>query len=106
MIQKFRKKPVVIEAIQWTNDPGNFTELLEWSKGKVAFASPLVWEQTLGVGNFPSFSIEVKTGKGVVLVELKDWVIKNENGEFYPCKPDIFEKTYEPVTDNTVEDGK
>ena len=97
MIQQFRKKPVVIEAIQWKNSSGNFSEILEWSGGKVTTASPLIWEQTLGAGNVPQFCLEVKTLEGAMLANLNDWIIKGVNGEFYPCKPEIFEKTYEQV---------
>lgn len=96
MIQKFRKKPVVIEAIQWTNDSGNFTQILDWSSGQVTSASPLVWEQT-EKEPIGSFCLEIKTLEGVMLARLNDWIIKGVNGEFYPCKPDIFEKSYECV---------
>ena len=93
---KFRKKPVVIEAIQWTNHAGNFSQILEWSGSKVTSASPLIWEQT-EKEPIGSFCLEVKTLEGVMLARLNDWIIKGVNGEFYPCKPDIFSKTYEPV---------
>jgi hypothetical protein len=95
-MKQFRKKPVIIEAIQWTNSPGNFTDILEWSDHKVTSASPLVWEQTEKEPIGP-FCLEIKTLEGVMLARLNDWIIKGVNGEFYPCKPDIFEKTYDPV---------
>lgn len=95
MIQKFRKKPVEIEAVKWENHNGQFSDILYWSKGQVTSASPLIWEQT-GEQNV-SLCLEIKTLEGVMLARLGDYIIKGVNSEFYPCKPDIFEKTYEPV---------
>ncbi len=42
--------------------------------------------------------LEIDTREGCMIADLKDWIIKGVKGEFYPCKPDIFEMTYEPVT--------
>ena len=91
---KFRKKPIVIEAIQWTNDPGNFSQILDWSCGQVTNASHLVWEQ-IEKEPIGCFCLEVKNREYVMLARLNDWVIKDVNNEFFSCKPDIFEKTYE-----------
>lgn len=76
---KFRKKPVVIEAIQFT---GNDAECLVFC--------PTARDP---VDNRPNLIIP--TLEGDMLVSVGDWIIKGVNGEFYPCKPDIFEKTYE-----------
>ena len=75
---KYRKKPVVIEARQLAD--GNFDEILGWVDG----------------GNETLTGIEVPTLEGVMLATLGDWIIQGVKGEFYPCKPDIFEATYEP----------
>ena len=77
---KFRKKPVVIEAVQWTGD--NYGEIKR-------FAKDVCWL----CGHVPVIS----TLEGEMSVSEGDWIIKGVNGEFYPCKPDIFEKTYELV---------
>lgn len=77
---KFIKKPVVIEAVQWTGK--NVDEIS-------AFAS----EKASVQGN----TILIYTLEGTMKADVGDWIIKGVNGEFYPCKPDIFEKTYEPV---------
>jgi hypothetical protein len=77
----FRKKPVVIEARQTGQDYDQDCEILGWCKGNA--------------NDYPFFSIH--TLEGVYNVTPGDWVIKGVEGEFYPCKPDIFEKTYEPV---------
>lgn len=84
---KYRKKPVVIEARQCIegNDP---QELASWCGGKVC-----------GVGHCgEKVWIEIPTLEGVMRASYGDFVIQGVNGEFYPCKPDIFEKTYEAVT--------
>lgn len=86
---QYRKKPVVIEAMQFTND----------SKDKV-----FRWGSELQMNIYPSFQDEkpclmIPTLEGEMTCSLGDWLIKGVNGEFYPCKPDIFEKTYEKVGD-------
>lgn len=77
---KFRKKPVVIEAIQW-NGPADDSALERFA------------------GHWASIGAEVyiTTPEGVMRVSPGDWVIRGVNGEFYPCKPDIFAATYEPA---------
>lgn len=83
---KYRKKPVVIDAIRW--DGRNLLELV----GFVDDESVLV-----DVGN-----IFIRTLEGYMEISNGDYIIKGVKGEFYPCKPDVFEMTYEGVTD----DGK
>ena len=82
MSKKYRKKPVVIEAIQWTSD--NLSEIDKFTKGKVK--------------NHESVLI-IPTLEGEMYASLSNYIIKGVNGEFYPCKPDIFDKTYEEVTE-------
>lgn len=82
MIKKFKKKPIVIEAIQYTGT--NDVEIEEWSCRQVT--PDLKFNRMF-----------VKTLEGVMEVSVGAWVIKGVEGEFYPCQPDIFEKTYEPV---------
>ncbi len=79
---KYRKKPVVIEAVQY--DGHNATEIVLWAKSSV------ITEDFLG-------GIEIPTLEGVMRADVGDWVIRGVKGEFYPCKPDIFEATYEPA---------
>lgn len=76
----FRKKPVVIEARQWTG--GNAVNLLDWIKPEARQEGSVLVIPTL---------------EGDHEASLGDWIIKGVKGEFYPCKPDIFEATYEPV---------
>jgi hypothetical protein len=87
MIMKYRKKPVVIEAVQWTEDVLDDAALASlWEFCPVA--------ARLGVGPFTN--LVVKTLEGDMLVSHGDWIIKGIKGEFYPCKPDIFAASYEP----------
>ena len=80
MIQKFRKKPVVIEALQLT--PLNIDEAERFVGGDF--------------GNSDGKCV-IATLEGAMICSMGDFIIKGVNGEFYPCKPDIFEKTYELV---------
>ena len=82
-IMKYRKKPVIIEAIQWNGE--NYFEQLEdfincekWLTGDAA-------------------EIIIKTLEGKMVASIDDFIIKGVNGEFYPCKPDIFHKSYEKI---------
>ena len=83
---KYRKKPIVIEAVQWLGH--NICDVIVFSNG--AFDIKLY--ETAQIPD-----IIIKTLEGDMKVGFKDYIIKGVNGEFYPCKPDIFEKTYEVV---------
>lgn len=87
---KFRKKPVVVEAIQFKS--GMYSEPL------VKFFGDTEQEISFSHGHGDDvFALEIKTLEGDLMVSHGDWIIKGVNGEFYPCKPDIFEMTYEAV---------
>lgn len=92
---KFRKKPVVIEAEQYI--PGKISSFLEQAK-LIPIDSDTDWECT-GCGNKASKHMNCPTLEGWHIVCPEDFIIKGVNGEFYPCKPDIFAKTYEKVED-------
>lgn len=79
---KYRKKPVVIEAVQY--DPNDQIVAVRFLGGPDG-----PWSNNLG--------FRIHTLEGDMLVKPGDWIIKGVQGEFYPCKPDIFEATYEPV---------
>ena len=87
----YRKVPVVIEAIQFTG--ANGWVLKQWSDGAV-YASPVL-EPT--EDNPTGEYVQIKTLEGVMTGRVGDYIIKGVNGEFYPCKPDIFNKTYQQV---------
>ena len=78
---KFRKKPVVIEAVRWTGK--NLDVMHEFLNA-----------HTLRYDG--GFNLSIKTLEGTMMATPGDWIIKGVKGEFYPCKPDIFEASYEP----------
>ena len=83
MARAYRKKPVVVEAVQWTGE--NHGEMCE-------FIVPEVFEI------IPRVGLVIHTLEGDHHASPGDYIIKGVNGEFYPCKPDIFAKTYESAT--------
>lgn len=91
---KFRKRPVVIEAIQYNGLNYEEIEKFIGKKIEVNLESETAYEA--GVAP-PVFSLSIYTLEGVMKAQNGDWIIKGVNGEFYPCKPNIFEKTYEVV---------
>jgi len=93
---KFRKKPVVIEAVQYNNL--NRDEINEFVG--VQLKQELESETAYVAGQGPpKFSLIIPTLEGCLKAMPFDWIIKGVNGEFYPCKPDIFDKTYEAVNE-------
>lgn len=78
---KYRKKPVVIEAVLWNGD--NYKEVIDFAENKILFDA---------LGN-----IWIATLEGDMIAKKGDYIIKGVQGEFYPCKPDIFAETYEEV---------
>ena len=77
---KFRTKPCEIEAVQWTGE--NLTEILR-------FANTQNIDITSGV-------LIIKTLEGDMVASTGDYIIRGLRGEYYPCKPDVFQKKYEP----------
>jgi hypothetical protein len=81
---RFRKKPVVVEAMQ--TGPDTALDVLNWIRTNG------------GTGNLiQGGALDIVTLEGVMRASAGDWVIRGVQGEFYPCKPDIFLGTYEPV---------
>jgi hypothetical protein len=88
---KYRKKPVVIEAIQF--DGRNSADIHEFCGDKV--------REPVGKDY-----LEIETLEGVHIASPGDYIIKGIKGEFYPCKPDIFEMTYKKVESEENNYGK
>ncbi len=88
---KFRKKPVVVEARQYTGC--NDMEIDDWSIGKVIESPVLEPTEENPSGDY----LQIKTLEGTMTAIVGDWIIKGVAEEFYPCKCDIFEQTYELV---------
>ena len=88
---KYRKKPVEVEAIQWNGI--NLTEIKEFVGNDLDYKIlNIAWEVGLGI---PHVIMHIHTLEGNHECKIGDYIIKGVNGEFYPCKPDVFEKTYE-----------
>ena len=85
MIKKYRKKPVTIEAIQWNG--GNLLEIQRFMRRTVVDNGSVLIIPTLECDMYAS---------------LNDYIIKGVNGEFYPCNPYIFAKTYEEVMSSPI----
>ena len=85
MIQKYKKKPVVIEVVQFIGS--NYKEVCDFVGKEL--------QKLYNLGGV--LSLIIPTLEGNMKAERGDYIIKEVNGEFYPCKPDIFEKTYEIV---------
>ena len=77
---KFRKKPVVIDAVQWLGT--NADEIKDFADEQMS------WKD---------LSLYIHTLEGVMRADAGDWIIKGVKGEIYPCKNDVFEATYEPA---------
>ncbi len=92
---RFRKKPVVIEAIKFD---GSYGQALDFTGGFPAMVS-------YPNGNGGE-SIAINTLEGQLTVHAGDWLIKGVKGEFYPCRADIFEMTYEPEENPPSEGSK
>lgn len=82
MSKRYRKKPVEIEAEIWTGD--NFEEVFEFTGRK----------DNVKIG---FYGLQIMTLEGPLYAEIGDYIIQGVEGEFYPCKPQIFKKTYEEV---------
>lgn len=82
MIRKFRKKPIVVEAVQWLGD--NQDKIIK-------FCSQFKCTKP------HDDSLLIYTLEGTMEAKKGDWIIKGVKGEFYPCKTDVFEQTYEEV---------
>lgn len=85
---KYRKKPVVIEARQLTLK--NAYELVVWVGGQL-FDNP----------EEGGYNIVITTLEGEMTARVNDYIIQGVRGEFYPCKPDIFEQTYELINEDS-----
>lgn len=85
---KFRKKPVVIEAVQWAG-PTDTNRVLNWLS--------LLGVTLNAAWRFHDTDITIPTLEGDMKAAPGDWIVRGVKGEFYPCKPDIFAATYDAV---------
>ena len=96
----YRKKPVVVKAIRLIDTKDSIIECSEFIEGKELknFFNENERECSLLMSDTEkSGGIRIKTLEGLMLASFGDYIIEGVNGEYYPCKPDIFEKTYELI---------
>lgn len=86
---RYRKKPVVIDAVR--ND-GTWPTVMAWLVA-IDAASTV----SSGMAQNPDGTLSIHTLEGTMVADIGDYLIRGVKGELYPCKPDIFEATYEPV---------
>ena len=85
----FRKKPVVIEAIKWDGKIKTLHQLQSMGMETSIYS--------VGDAVIEIINLHIKTLEGEHYAQVGDWIIKGVKGDFYPCKPDIFEQTYDLV---------
>lgn len=93
----YRKKPVTIQAMQWDGTPQGATPIIDWvlaGDGTANYWGPGEWFEEAPDAAY----LAIRTLEGQVLASPGDFIIRGVQGEFYPCKPDIFQETYEEVT--------
>jgi hypothetical protein len=90
-MSKFRKKPIVIEAMEYTGNNGH--DICQWSNDVVVESPVLEPTEDNPTGRY----LQIKTLEGIMTAIVGDSVIRGIRGEFYPCKDEIFTMTYEPV---------
>lgn len=94
---KYRKKPVVVDAVRWMGN--NIMEIEQFVGRKLIHSIPPPMMEREMAEHLPAEAwwLEIPTLEGNMKAICMDYIIKGVAGEFYPCKPDIFEKTYEPA---------
>ena len=97
---RYRKKPVVIEAMQVLDDLRNHVEIRRWAES----TTPEGEQIPVSITAFDSTMV-IHTLEGDMRASIGDYVIRGVQGEFYPCKSDIFEATYERVDDDERTDS-
>lgn len=96
---KFRKKPVEIEAFQYD---GDFTDK-EGNYYIPGWAIKAVEDGIMNISDYAEGTVAIKTLEGTMIANVGDYIIQGVKGELYPCKADIFVKTYEPVYERDIE---
>jgi len=93
---KYRKKPIIVDAFKW-NGKHEVKEYPEWiidAMNPLSVDRGSIWVTPAGLG---TLKLQIRTLEGVMDARKGDYIIRGIKGEIYPCKPDIFEATYEKV---------
>ena len=98
MAEKYRKKPVIINAMQMPENPTptEAMEVYQWVESHLGSVDPDGGKPGVSISPATGLMI-IKTLEGDMTVDKGDWVIQGVKGEFYPCKSDIFESTYTKI---------
>lgn len=98
-MQKYQKKPVAIDAVQWDGTAAAATPIIDRA---LTDGHTITFECPLGEGcSDTNHVLSIRTLEGTMVARRGDYVIRGTHGEYYPCKPDIFEENYEGVTDDS-----
>jgi len=89
-MRKYRKKPAIIEAIQFFDDAETLSKISDFMNDEIR----------VDYKNPSKPVLKIKTLEGVMSANIGDYIIKGVKGEFYPCKPDIFEMSYEAIEES------
>jgi hypothetical protein len=99
MSDRYRKKPVEIDAMQWDGTAAGATPIIDWilsNGGTATYACSDPVRCSENDGDTPHF-IEIRTLEGFMAASVGDFVVRGVQSEFYPVKPGIFAATYQPV---------
>lgn len=102
---RYKKRPVVIEAMRWIGTRESASSIVDWAAtGQDRYVYPVKYAPAQDAYNDGEKACDANPAKlvidtleGLMTASAGDFIIKGVNGEFYPCKPDIFEKSYELV---------
>lgn len=100
MIKRYRKKPVEIEAKQFDGTPQSATHIINWALEMgvtITYSCPEPGPGSAQDCRDVNHHLAISTLEGTMRADRGDYIIKGVQGEFYPCKPDIFAATYEEV---------
>ena len=96
-MQRFRKKPVVIEAVQFDGSIQSAGHICKWVNRDLQGDEDRICDFVTYNDDKTAHDFQVHTLEGHMQIDVGDWIIKGVKGEYYPCKPDIFELTYDLV---------
>lgn len=95
---RVRKKPIVVNALQWTGN--NIKEIREFVGNSLIEYKTEIRQMYGNEVLIKTTGISIRTLEGEHIANIGDYIIKGVQGEFYPCKPDIFEETYEIINED------
>lgn len=94
---RYRKKQVEVEAMKWDGSLPSIQAICKWANHSGEYEDPPVSYLTNDSDPEAPFDVQIWTLNGPVSVEPGEWIVRGVAGEFYPCEPGIFDKTYEPA---------